>query len=130
MTQSFERLAGELRSSLPELERQRSSSAFANDVFEAVDDLLHLAGYVLEGNTRVNYPARVHQEQQLWKTLTDLLRNRPAEDQQRYARIFGEAEEILRFAATIQLPKDGHLGILRIIREQFGFLEMDYGFRI
>ncbi|HEY1528418.1 MAG TPA: hypothetical protein VGH51_19505 [Candidatus Angelobacter sp.] len=130
MTQSLQELVSGLESYLPELERQRSSSGFANDVFEAIDDLRHLGHYILEGNTRVDYPVRVGQERELWKTLADLLRKRPAEDQQRYAKIFGEAEQILRFAETIQPSRDGHLGVLRIIRKQFGFLTTDYHFRV
>jgi hypothetical protein len=130
MTQSLQELVSAWESYLPELEHQRYLSGFANDLFEAADDLRHLGSYILEGNTRVDYPARVHQERQLWKTLADLLRNRPAEDQLRYAKMFGEAEQILQFAKTIQPPRDGHLGVLRAIRQQFGFLEMDYGFRV
>jgi hypothetical protein len=119
-----------LESYLPELQHERSSSGFANDIFEAVDDLRHLGHLILNGDTRVNYPARVQQERELWKLLNDLLPKRSPEDQKRYAPMFEAAEEILQFAESIQLPKDGHLGILRIIREQFGFLQADYRFAI
>src|SRR6201987_5305431 len=130
MTLSLQELVSGLESHMPELERQRSSNAFANDVFEAIDDLLHLSGHVLEGNTRVDYPARLHQEQELWKRLDDLLRSRSTEDRLRYAPIFDAAQQILRSVETIQPVKDGHLGILRIVREQFGFLRTDYHFAI
>ncbi|HLJ29457.1 MAG TPA: hypothetical protein VKY85_22300 [Candidatus Angelobacter sp.] len=130
MTQSLGKLVSQLEFYLSELESQRSLGTFANDVFEATDDLLHLGRYILAGNTRVNYPARIHQERELWRQLTDLLRKRSPEDQQRYAAIFGMAEQTLRFAETFQPAKDGHLGILRIIRKHFGFLQTDYGFAI
>lgn len=126
----LQRLVSTLESRLPDLQRQRSSNPFANDVFEAVDDLRHLGRHILEGNTRVNYAARVRQERELWKKLTDLLSNRSVENQQRYAATFDTAEQILRFADSTEPPRDGHLGILRITRKQFGFVQTDYGFAI
>lgn len=129
MTQSLKELVSLLESRLPELERHRSSNGFANDVFEAADDLCHLGQYVLDSDTRVDYPARVRQELELWNTLKDLLQKKSAEDQQRYRVIFETADQILRFAKNVQPPADGHLGVLRVIREQFGFLKTEYGFR-
>jgi hypothetical protein len=119
-----------MQSYLPELERQRSSNGFANDVFEAADDLRHLARRVLDSDTRVNYPVRAREELELWGKLADLLRNRSVEEQQRYATIFDTAQQILRDVQTVEPPKEGHLGILKTIREQFGFLQIDYRFAV
>jgi hypothetical protein len=42
--------------------------------------------------------------------------------------LFVVAQDVLKVAEAIPLPKDGHLGILKVIRQTFGFLETDYGF--
>lgn len=128
--QPLRELVTALESYLPELEHQRFSSGFANDVFEAVDDLRHLAHHILQEDTRIDYPARVRQEQELWNRLEDLLCERPAEDQAQYSKIFREAKQVLRFAEAIRNPEGGHLGVLHVIRQQFRFLETDYGFRV
>jgi len=126
----LQQLITALESYLPELQRQRSSSDFANDLFEAVDDLCHLAHYILKRDTRIDYPVRVRQEQQLWKTLEGTLSKRPAKDQALYGEMFREARQVLRFAETIRIPEGGHLGILRVIRQQFKFVETEYGYRV
>jgi hypothetical protein len=130
MTKALKDIVDKMESYLPELERQRSSNPFANDVFEAADDLRHLCSRVLDGDTRVNYPVRAREELGLWRTLADFLQRRSTEEQQRYATIFETAQQILKDVQTVEPPKDGHLGVLRIIREQFGFVQTDYGFAI
>lgn len=126
----LQKLVEKLELDLPHLERERSSNGFANDVFEATGDLRALARRVLDHDTRVNYPVRAREEIELWKKLTDILQRRSSEEQERYAAIFETAQQILQDVQTVEPPKDGHLSILRIIRDQFGFVQTDYGFAI
>jgi len=130
MTTMLRELVSRLEQLLPGLRGSRYADAFANDLFEAVDDLIGLGHFILAGDTRVNYPARVHQDQELWKKLESVLLGRPPEDVQRYQPIFDVARQILLIAQDVETPKEGHLGFLKIVREQFGFLQTDYGFAI
>jgi hypothetical protein len=115
---------------LPDLQRQRSVTPFANDVYEAADYWHRLGVDILENNTRTNFPEIVPSELRLLAQLEAILATRSAEEQTRYAQVFQAGRNILGFAEKVQLSEDGHLGILRVIRQQFGFLEMDYGFRV
>jgi hypothetical protein len=130
MTSPLRALISELELRLPELDRGRSSSAFANDVFEATDDLIHLGHYALDGNTKVDYPGRLRQERQLWKQLNDSLRNRPVEDHDQYASVFHAAERVLRIVELVPPAEGGYLGSVRIILDQFNFLQTEYHFVI
>ena len=38
--------------------------------------------------------------------------------------------ELLNHVETVQPPKDGHLGVLRVLRQYFGFLRTEYGFAV
>ena len=58
MKESIQRDLALLESSLPELQQQRSSAPFANDVYEAIDDWYHFGRRAVENDTRVNYPIR------------------------------------------------------------------------
>lgn len=40
------------------------------------------------------------------------------------------AREVLKVAEATPLPKDGHLGVLKVVRQSFGFLDSDYGFTV
>jgi hypothetical protein len=126
----IEELVENLESQLPELEQRRASDSFANDVYEAADYWCDLARWALEKNTRVNYPVRARGELVLLGRLRQILQTKSEESQRKYAPLFETATAILMFVEKVQPPKDGHLGVLRIIREQFGFLQTDYGFVI
>jgi hypothetical protein len=119
-----------LESSLPELQRQRNTEAFANDVYEAVDDWCHFARHAVENDTRVNYPLRARSEFDLLAKLREILRGRSSEEQQRYGPLFETAQEMIEQLETVPLPSDGHMGALKAIREHFGFLRTEYGFEI
>lgn len=119
-----------LKSYLDKLGPRRSSDPLANDIYEEADDLRSFAQLILRGDTRVNYPARVLQERECIRRLEEFWSSRAPEELRRYAPVFEVAREILEAADAIQLPKDGHLGVLRIIRENFTFLETDYGFSV
>lgn len=127
---ALQELVNRLEQTLPALRAGRDADAFANDLFEAADDLRALGQYLLDGDTRVNYPARVRQEQELWDRLQLLLRARAPEDVRRYQPVFDVAEQVLSIARDVEPPKEGHLGFLAIAREQFGFLQSEYGFAV
>lgn len=116
-----------LKSHLAELEPRRSSDPLANDVFEQADDLKNLAEMMLKGDTRADYPARVRQEMESLRKLDEFWSERAPEELRRYGPVFDVAQEILKVAQAIQPLKDGHLAVLRTIRENFGFLQTDYG---
>jgi hypothetical protein len=130
MRSTLQDAVDKLESYLPELERTRTVHSFANDVFEAADDLRHLAHRAIEGDTRVNYPARAREESELWKKLMELLQRRPGTEQERLAPVFDTALEILPKIEEIHPSKEGHLGIVKTILELFEFLQTDFGFAI
>lgn len=119
-----------LESSLPELQRERNTGAFANDVYEAVDDWCHFARRAVENDTRVNYPVRARSEFYLLAKLREILRGKSSEEQQRYGPLFETAQEMLKQLEMVPLPQDGHMGTLKAICEHFGFLRTEYGFEI
>lgn len=129
MTSPLRELISRLESSLSEL-REARGNEFANDLFSAVEDLVDLGCSILAVDSRVNYPFRVRQEQELWGRLDNVLQIRPSEDVQRYQSVFDTAHQVLLIAENAQTPKDGHLGFLKIAREEFRFLQTDYGFAI
>jgi hypothetical protein len=130
MTESFAKLLTETEASLPELERERVFNAFANDIFEAVDYWRDLGLYVAENNTRVNYPEIAQGQLLLLAELRELLQRRSSEERRKYAPILDNSEKLLQFVKTVQPPKDGHLGVLRVIRDRFQFLQADHNFAI
>jgi hypothetical protein len=129
VTSPLRELISGLESSLLEL-REEHGNAFANDLFSAVEDLVDLGRRILAGDSRVNYPLRVRQEQELWRRLDNMFQIRPSEDMQRYQSVFDTAHQVLLIAEKAETPKDGHLGFLKIVREEFRFLQTDYGFAI
>ena len=120
----------ELESHLPELERQRASDTFANDLYEAAYYWCELGHWVLENNTKVNYPERVRGERELLAKLQEILGNKSPEERLRYGPLLSTGSEILRMVEAVQPPRDGHLGFLRVVRECFRFLQTDYGFSV
>jgi hypothetical protein len=130
MTEPLQNAVSELRSYLPELQRRRSSDPLANDLYEAAFYWCRLGSWVLENNTKVNYPERVRGELELLTRLRDILRGKPAAEQRKYGPLLDTAEGILGIVGAVQPPKDGHLGFLRAARRYFQFLEIDYGFSV
>jgi hypothetical protein len=130
MTGSLKQEVSELESHLHELESLRSSDAFVNDLYEAVYYWCELGRWVLENNTKVNYPERARGERELLTKLESLLRGKPAEAQLEYGSLLSTGGEILRMVEGVQPPKDGHLGFLRIVRECFQFLQTDFCFSV
>jgi len=120
----------EIEKSLPELERQRSrDDAFANDVYEAASYWVHLARRVLEGDTAVNFPARVAEETRSLSQLVGILKSRSEEEPSRYAMLFERAKELLAIVASVTPRPEGHLGFVKIVRSLFQFVEL-YGFEV
>jgi hypothetical protein len=119
----------DLQSIRDDLEKKRYLGALENDVFEAVDDLCHLATRAVETDTKVNYPARAREEYSLWTALSERIRRHESEILL-YTAAVDSGVEILKFLLTIQPPADGHLGVLRIVKAHFGFLLTDYRFTV
>jgi hypothetical protein len=123
-------LVGELEAALPDLKRERLSSATANDIYEVADDWRSAANFILNRDTRVDFQARAFSESHLLNTLKAVLEAKPIEAQRAYSNILRLGEEIVQALQTTTSPKDGHLGVLRILRERFLFLEEEFGFVI
>jgi hypothetical protein len=121
-------LVAELDALLPGFATRRNQDGLANDCYEAAWYWRDLGRWVLENNTRVNYPERARGEFMLLAQLRELLAKRSPQDQDDFRRVIDAGEEVLNIVATVQPPKDGHLGFLRIVREQFDFLRLS-GFK-
>ena len=120
----------ELETMLPDLKAQRHSSGLANDMYEAAEDWRNAGNYIINANTRVDYQARAFSERCLVDALQASLLVKPTEEQARYARLLRLGAEIVQALQATPSPRDGHLGVLRILREQFGFIEQDCGFYV
>lgn len=127
MGESLKRDVNDLDALLPQLEKGRSFSPLANDIFEACDYWSKLGNWVLQGNTRVNYPARAAGEMPLLEKLQSMLNQQ--EKNQRFSDALSKGRAILSALQSVTLPKEGHLGTLRAIRHEFAFLS-EFGFRI
>jgi len=130
MSESLQNAVSEFEAQLPQLERQRASDAFVNDLYEAAAYWCDLGRWVLQKNTKVNYPERVRGELELLTKLESILRGKPSEAQLKYGPLLSTGGEILRMVEGVQPPKDGHLGFLRIVRECFQFLQTDFSFSV
>jgi len=130
MSNELKELVEQLEERLPELERERFSTTFANDIFEAVDYWRNLGRYVLENNTKVNYPDRARGELDLVSKLRGILQKKPREEQQNYTQLLGTSEKLLQNIEKVQPPEGGHLGVWKVIRKHFHFLQTDYKFSI
>ncbi len=107
MNVPLQKAVSELESHLPELERQRASDTFANDLYEAAYYWCELGRWVLENNTKVNYPERVRGERELLAKLQEILGNKSPEEQLRYGPLLNVGSEILRMVGAVQPPRDG-----------------------
>jgi hypothetical protein len=107
----------------------RHQSPASNELFEALDDLRHLARLFAQSDTRIDYPARAREEVERWRSLETDVRQAGL-DGSDYAAARDAVHELLdRFAMTSP-PEDGHLGFLRIVRDRFRFLMTEYGFGV
>jgi len=120
----------QIEGSLQELERHRSASALANDVYEAASYWANLGRWVLDGNTAVDFPARALDEGELLRRLVELSKTRPLEEQVRYAPTFTVAEELLAIVSSTVPTEEGHLRFLKIVGGLFRFVEESYGFKV
>lgn len=127
MRESLTRDLDSLDALLPQLEKRRSFSPLANDIFEACDYWSKLGHRALENDTRVNYPARASGEMPLLEKLQSML-NQQGEDPS-FREALGKGRAILSELQSVPLSKEGHLGALRVIRNEFAFLS-EFGFRV
>lgn len=130
MSASLRAVVEELDASLPGFAGRRNADPLANDCYEAAWYWRDLGRWVLEGNTRVNYPERAKGEFMLLAKLREYLAKRPLQEQGEFCRVLDAGEQLLNIVAAVQPPKEGHLGFLRIVREQFGFVESEFGFKV
>jgi hypothetical protein len=128
MSESFRFDLERLDRMLQQLEKQRSHTALANDIYEAGAYWSKLGHRALQNDTRVNYPARAQEEFLLLEKLQSPLENQREEGLFREALAKGRS--ILLALQTIKPPQGGHLGSLRSIYKEFRFLEFAYSFRI
>jgi hypothetical protein len=117
-----------LQAEVSQLKADRNSGALQNDVYEAIDDLCHLSRAAVSGDTRVNYAARAKGDLALFERLRDIVSAKGGEHRERYLSLLNCGEKLLRQIADIQSPPNGHLGLHRVIRNQFHFLLDEYGF--
>lgn len=121
---------GALEPEILELRSKRSETPLANDIFESVHDWRSLARQAIDGDTRVNFPVRARQELDLLEGLWAIVVAHPEESAHRYNNILLNWKALLRQIEAIPVPEDGHLGALRILRENSAFLITDYGFKV
>jgi hypothetical protein len=118
-----------VESFLPHLKAQRASTAFDNDMFEALTYWSDLGSRAVNGDARVNYPARAREELALVAKFTEMVRKLPLEARPKYLDMLTASRELLMRLEAIQPEEDGYLGTLSAIRAGFGFLQSDYDFR-
>lgn len=119
-----------LESQLPELNERRYAGCFENDVYEAVDYWCDLGRRAIDSDTRVNYRARVRGEKDLLTKLREILSHRGEQHAGQYQRLLNTAQALLQQLEQVPLPRDGHLGVLRVIHEQFRWLFDQYEFTV
>ena len=109
---------------LPSLQKQRASSPFANDVYEAVAYWRDLGQRAFNGDSRIDYSKRAREEMSVLDRLAKLLRSRPVEDQRRYADVFEVAKGLLSHVEKTATSDEGYLGTVAIIKARFHFYKM------
>lgn len=130
MSESLSNAVSKLEAYMPQLEKLRTSDTFLNDLYEATFYWCELGRWILQNNTKVNYPERAHGERELLSKLDTLLRAKPLEVQVKYGPLLIAAGDILHIAGQMRPPKVGHLGFLRAVRECFQFLQTDFGLSV
>jgi hypothetical protein len=118
----------ELKKRLPTLERKRYESGFLNSVFELTDDLCRVADRALNHDTTIDFTPQANYELGFWNRLRIEAEKQSQADRLEYQSVYDLAQQILREMGKVVPPQDGHLGVLRIIREEFAFLHADFGF--
>jgi hypothetical protein len=125
---SIQKNIEKLKSYLDELRPRRSTDPMANDLYEEADDLRSFAEIILRADTKADYVARIRQERDCIRKIREFWSKERPEEFQGYSTFFDVAEEVLKAAEAIKLPEGGHLGTTRSIRENFLFLQREYGF--
>jgi len=118
-----------VESFLPHLKAQRASTAFDNDMFEALTYWSDLGRRAVSGDSRVNYPERAREELALLEKFTEMIRELPSQARPKYLDVLTASRQLLMQLEMIQPEEDGYLGTLSALRAEFGFLQSDYDFR-
>lgn len=119
-----------LEARLLELRNRWNAGPLENDVYEEIDDCCHLGQRAINMDTRVNYPARAQSEFMCLKKLLEFWITKDQEALERYRPLLNIAHEMVKQISEIPLPANGHLGVLKTIREQFSWLFERFGFSI
>jgi hypothetical protein len=107
---------------------REKTDGYAHDVVEAIEYWCSLAERAIANDERVNYPERAKGQLQWLGELEVALSRRPLAEIPEYKQVFETATSLLELLIRIPVPPNGYLSVLKIIREQFGFLQTEYGF--
>jgi len=123
-------MVAELRRLHAQLSPFGRADGLANDMVEAIEYWCFLAQSAVDLDKRLNYP-RLAQNESLWMTELEAARARKQSPQDKeYREVLQIGARLFELLKAVPLPPNGYLGVLRIIREHFGFLERDYGFKV
>ena len=123
-------LVTKLRSYHAHLAWRERTDGYAHDVVEAIEYWCSLAERGLANDKRVNYPERTDGETRWITKLENAARSRTRKEIAEYEQVFQAGRQLLQQLRRIPLPPDGYLGVLKAIRDDFGFLQDEYGFRV
>jgi hypothetical protein len=119
-----------LESRIPELKDRRNAGPLENDIYEAIDDCCHLGRRAIENDTRVNYRARAQSENTHLRTIRAFWVAKDQQGLDQYQLLLSTAHAMIEQIAAIPVATSGHLGVLKTIREHFGWLLEQLGFAI
>jgi len=127
---TIEELVAVLERYVSALRLGRDRDHCANDLFEAADDALSLARHISNDDRWVDYSGRVAQERDTWRTLAVEFHGMCAGDWQMFAEIREIVNDVLALATARAAEPGGYRGFLKVIQENFKFLETEYAFKL
>jgi hypothetical protein len=119
-----------ISSQIADLKNRPLLDAFTDDLYDAVSYWLQLSQWLIEDNTKIDYNARASEELLLLEQLENTLSTLPLNEQRQYYALLALSKQVLSTIAQIQMPPNGHMGVLKIIKDRFFFLQNEYGFTI
>jgi hypothetical protein len=119
-----------LRGHHARLAPRERTDGYSHDVLEAIEYWCSLAERALAKDERLNYPQLADCEVLWVNKLEAALKGRTPQDIEEYQAVFQTASQVFGLLRGIPIPPNGYLGVLKVIRERFGFLQAEYGFRV
>lgn len=119
-----------LRGHHARLAPRERTDGYAHDVLEAIEYWCSLAERALAKDERLNYPQLADCEALWVNKLEAALKGRTPQDVEEYQAVFQTASEVFELLRQIPTAPNGYLGVLKVIREHFGFLQTEYKFRV